>query len=33
MKIWCNHDYVVADDSEIVYRKCGIVMDDMDEKT
>jgi hypothetical protein len=33
MKIWCNHDYVVADDSEIGCRKCGVVMDDMDEKT
>lgn len=33
MKIWCNHNYVVADNSEIVCRKCGIVMDDMGEKT
>ena len=33
MKIWCNHDCVVADNSEMVCRKCGVVVDDMDEKT
>ncbi len=32
MKIWCNHDYVVADNSEIVCRKCEAVIDDVDEK-
>ncbi len=33
MKIWCNHDYLVVDNSEIVCRKCGAVMDDVDKKT